>query len=80
MNLGTKLIVSLVTVIILTMMVHGYLSIEQDRENIERELTVGMRGFSRVLQAGLRHMITDKLDFKETHQFVDAAAPRGNIH
>ena len=29
MNLGTKLIVSLVTVIILTMMVHGYLSIEQ---------------------------------------------------
>jgi signal transduction histidine kinase len=80
MNLGTKLIVSLVTVIILTMMVHGYLSIEQDRENIERELTVGMRGFSRVLQAGLRHTITDKLDFKETHRFIDAAAPRGNIH
>lgn len=53
MNLGTKLIISLVAVIVLTMAVHGYLSIDQDRENIERELTVGMRGFSRVLQAGL---------------------------
>src|SRR5262249_7144651 len=59
---------------------HGYLSIDQDRENIERELTVGMRGFSRVLQAGLRHTITEELDFKEMQRFIDAAAPRGNIH
>src|SRR5262245_63618 len=80
MNLRNKRINSLVTVIFLTMMVHGYLSIEQDRENIERELTVGMRGFSRVLQAGLRHTITEKLDLKEMHRFLDAAAPRGNIH
>ena len=80
MNLGTKLIVSLVAVIVLVMAVHGYLSIQQDQENIERELTVGMRGFARILQAGLRQTIADKLDLKETHRFIDTAAPRGNIH
>jgi signal transduction histidine kinase len=80
MNLGTKLILSLVAVIVLVMAVHGYLSIQQDQENIERELTVGMRGFARVLQAGLRQTIADKPDLKETHRFIDTAAPRGNIH
>jgi two-component system NtrC family sensor kinase len=80
MNLGTKLIVSLITVIVLIMTVHGYLSIQQDQENIERELTVGMRGFARILQAGLRQTIVDKPDLKETHRFIDTAAPRGNIH
>jgi signal transduction histidine kinase len=79
MNLGTKLIVSLVTIIIVIMTVHGYLSIQQDRESIERELSVGMRGFSRLLQAGLTAS-ADKLDLKETRQFIDTAAPRGNIH
>src|SRR5882724_11138489 len=80
MNLGTKLIVSLVAVIVLVMAVHGYLSIQQDQENIERELTVGMRGFGRILQAGLRQTIADKYDLKETHRFIDTAAPRGNTH
>ena len=80
MNLGTKLIVSLVAVIVLVMAVHGYLSIQQDQENIERELTVGMRGFARILQAGLRQTIVDKPDLRETHRFIDTAAPRGNIH
>jgi two-component system NtrC family sensor kinase len=80
MNLGTKLILSLVAVIVLVMAVHGYLSIQQDQENIERELTVGMRGFARILQAGLRQTIADKPDLKETHRFIDTAAPRGNIH
>ncbi len=80
MNLGTKLIVSLVTVIVLIMTVHGYLSIQQDQESIKRELSVGMRGFSRVLQAGLSRTLADKLDLKETQQFIDTAAPRGNIH
>jgi two-component system, NtrC family, sensor kinase len=79
MNLGTKLIVSLVAVIVVIMTVHGYLSIQQDRESIERELSVGMRGFSRLLQAGLTAS-ADKLDLKETQQFIDTAAPRGNIH
>ena len=60
MNLGTKLIVSLVSVIVVIMTVHGYLSIQQDRESIERELSVGMRGFSRLLQAGLNSS-ADKL-------------------
>jgi hypothetical protein len=80
MNLGTKLIVSLVAVIVLIMTVHGYLSIQQDQESIKRELSVGMRGFSRVLQAGLSRTLADKLDLKETQQFIDTAAPRGNIH
>ena len=80
MNLGTKLIVSLVTVIVLIMTVHGYLSIQQDQESIKRELSVGMRGFSRVLHAGLSRRLADKLDLKETQQFIDTAAPRGNIH
>jgi signal transduction histidine kinase len=80
MNLGTKLIVSLVTVIVLTMTVHGYLSIQQDQENIKRELSVGMRGFSRILQSGLGHTLVDKANPKATQQFIDTAAPRGNIH
>lgn len=80
MNLGTKLIVSLVTVIVLTMTVHGYLSVQQDQENIKRELSVGMRGFSRILQAGLGHTLADKASLKATQQFIDTAAPRGNIH
>lgn len=80
MNLGTKLIVSLVTVIVLTMTVHGYLSIQQDQENIKRELSVGMRGFSRILQAGLGRTLADKTNPKATQQFIDTAAPRGNIH
>jgi two-component system, NtrC family, sensor kinase len=79
MNLGTKLIISLVFVIVVIMTAHGYLSMQQDQENIERELSVGMRGFSRLLQAGLSSS-ADKLDLKETQQFIDTAAPRGNIH
>ena len=70
MNLGTKLIVSLVTVII-RMMVHGYLSIEQDRENIERELTVGMRGFP-----GFCKQVAAVASLTSGNtQFIDAAAP-----
>jgi len=79
MNLGTKLIVSLVSVIVIIMTVHGYLSIQQDRESIERELRVGMGGFSRLLQAGLSSS-ADKLGLGETQHFIDTAAPRGNIH
>jgi signal transduction histidine kinase len=80
MNLGTKLIVSLVTVIVLTMTVHGYLSVQQDQDNIKREVSVGMRGFSRVLQAGLSDTVSNKVAPKATQQFIDTAAPRGNIH
>ncbi|HEY7317578.1 MAG TPA: ATP-binding protein [Candidatus Binatia bacterium] len=80
MNLGTKLIVSLVTVVVLTMTVHGYLSIQQDQETIKRELTVGMRGFSRLLQAGLNQTFAEHADRAATQKFIDTAAPRGNIH
>ena len=74
MNLGTKLIVSLVTVIIL-MMVHGYLSIEQDRENIERELTVGMRGFPGFYKQDCAARLPTSLTSRKHTQFIDAAAP-----
>ena len=80
MNLGTKLIISLVTVVVLTMTVHGYLSIEQDQESIKRQLSVGMRGFSRIVQAGLSQTLADKADLKTIQRFIDTAAPRGNIH
>ncbi len=80
MNLGTKLIVSLVTVVVLTMAVHGYLSIQQDQESIKRELSVGMRGFSRLLQSGLNQTFAEHADRAATQKFIDTAAPRGNIH
>ena len=80
MNLGTKLITSLVAVIVLIMTVHGYLSIQQDQEGIKRELSVGMRGFSRILQAGLSRTLASKADLNAVQQFIDTAAPRGNIH
>ncbi|HZD41275.1 MAG TPA: ATP-binding protein [Terriglobales bacterium] len=80
MNLGTKLIISLVTVVVLIMTVHGYLSIQQDQESIKRQLSVGMRGFSRIVQAGLSQTLADKADPQVTQRFIDTAAPRGNIH
>jgi hypothetical protein len=44
MRLGTKLVLCLVLTLIATMLVHGYLIIQQDRENILREMRVGMTG------------------------------------
>lgn len=80
MKLGTKLIVSLVIVVIVTMTIHGYLSIQQERESVERELRVGMRGFARVLQATLRHLYAERRDLTGTQEFIDIAGPKGNIH
>ena len=80
MRLGTKLILSPVTTIIVTMFVHGYLSIRQDKENIARESQVGMRGLTRAVQTGLKNFYADLHDLKATQNFVDAVGPRGNIH
>jgi signal transduction histidine kinase len=80
MKLGTKLIIFLVMTVILTMTVHGYLSIQQDQENVQREIRVGMRGFTRAIQAGLRHFYADLRDLPATQDFVDAVGTRGNIH
>ncbi|MBI2088926.1 MAG: HAMP domain-containing protein [Deltaproteobacteria bacterium] len=80
MKLGTKLIVYLVGVVVLTMLVHGYLSVRQDRENLVSEIRVGMRGFSRAIEAALRDLYADNHDLKATQEFVDRVGPRGNIH
>ena len=80
MKLGTKLIVFLVVTVIITMTVHGYLSIQQDQENVAREIRVGMRGFTRAIHASLKHFYVDRRDFEATQNFVDAVGPRGNIH
>ena len=80
MKLGTKLIVSLVVIILVTMTVHGYLSIQQDRENVTREIRVGMRGFSRAIRSALRNLYADRHNLDATQEFADAVGPRGNIH
>ncbi len=80
MNLGTKLIVSLVAAIVVIMTAHGYVSIQQDQENVERELRVGMRAFSRTVQFQLSRSYGAQRDLKSTQQYLDITAPRGNIH
>jgi len=80
MKLGTKLILFLVTTLVVTMLGHGYLSIQQDRENILREMRVGMMGLSRSIQAALRYMYGDAGDVQATQNFIDSVARQGNIH
>ena len=80
MRLGTKLVLCLVLTLIATMLVHGYLSIQQDRENILREMRVGMRGLSRSIQAALRYIYGEERDVKATQNFIDGVAGSGNIH
>lgn len=80
MKLGTKLIVFLVVIILVTMSIHGYLSVQQDQENVMREIRVGMRGFSRAIHAALRDMYGDHQNFGATQDFANTVGPRGNIH
>ena len=80
MKLGTKLILCLVAILIVTMLGHGYLSIQQDRENILREMRVGMMGLSRSIQAALRYMYGDAHDIKATQSLIDGIGRTGNIH
>jgi two-component system, NtrC family, sensor kinase len=80
MKLGTRLIVSLVVTILVTMTVHGYLSIQQDRENVTREIRVGMRGFSRAIHSALRDLYADGHNLQATQEFANTVGPRGNIH
>jgi len=80
MKLGTKLIVCLVTTLIVTMLGHGYLSIQQDRENIVREMRVGMMGLSRSIQVALRYIYGDERDIKATQRLIDGVGRAGNIH
>jgi len=80
MKLGTKLVISLAATVVVTMTIHGYLSVSQDRENLIRELRVGMRGFSRAVQAALGDIYGDDQDLKSTQEFIDRVGPKGNIH
>ena len=80
MKLGTKFILCLVATLIVTMLGHGYLSIQQDRANILREMRVGMVGLSRSIQAALRYMYGDAGDVPATQKFIDGVARQGNIH
>ena len=80
MRLGTKLILSLVVTLVITMSIHGYWSIQQDRENMVREMRVGMVGLSRSIQAALVYMYGEERDLKATQQFIDIIGRAGNIH
>ncbi len=80
MKLGTKLIIYMVGTVILTMIIHGYLTIQQDKENVTREIRVGMRGFTRAIQGTLRHFYGDLKNLEATQQFIDTVGPSDNIH
>jgi signal transduction histidine kinase len=80
MTLGTKLIICLVATLIATMLVHGYLSVRQDRENIVREMRVGMMGLSRSVQAALQSIYGDEGGVAATQRFIDGVGRPGNIH
>lgn len=80
MKLGTKLTLSLILSVILTMTIHGYLSVQQEEEEAMREIHVGMRGFTRAVQSMLVHFYADKQDLSSTLRFLNTVAPRGNIH
>ena len=60
----------LAATLIVTMLGHGYLSIQQDRENLLREMRVGMIGLSRSIQAALRYMYGDASDIKATQSLI----------
>jgi signal transduction histidine kinase len=80
MKLGTKLILSLVATLVMIMAVHGYWSIQQDRENTLREMRVGMIGLSRSIQAALRYIYSNERDINATQRFIDNIGRSGNIH
>jgi len=80
MKLGTKLALSLILSVILTMAVYGYLSVQQEEEETIREVRVGMGGFTRAVQSVLTHFYADNHDLPGTRKFINSVAPRGNIH
>lgn len=80
MKLGTKLILYLVGTIVIAMTIHGYLSIQQDMENLSREVRVGMRGLSRATQAALAQTYSSGRSLAATQEIVNKIGPKGNIH
>ncbi|HEX9879239.1 MAG TPA: ATP-binding protein [Candidatus Binatia bacterium] len=80
MKLGISLTIYLVGAVFCTMVVFGYLSIQQDRENLVRELRLGMAGFSEAVQEGLGDIFADQGDLPATQDFIDRLGPSENIH
>lgn len=80
MKLGTKLVIWLIAIVVVTMAVHGYLSIQQDEANVLREVRVGMRGFTRAVQAVLQERYIERKNFGGIQPFLDAVGPKNNIH
>jgi two-component system NtrC family sensor kinase len=80
MKLGTRLVVWLIATVVITMAIHGYLSIQQDEANVAREIRVGMRGFTRSVQAALQERYADHQNFNGIQPFLDAVGPKNNIH
>jgi HAMP domain-containing protein len=80
MKLGTKIIVLLVLTVAGTMTVHGYLSIEQDRENIMRGMRLGMRSFAQAVRSALTDFYANNQNISAMREFARSIAPRGNIH
>ena len=80
MKLGTKLIAWLIAIVVVTMAIHGYLSIQQDQANVDREIRVGMRGFTRAVQAALRSEEAEHRNFNGIQPFLNAVGPKNNIH
>jgi two-component system, NtrC family, sensor kinase len=80
MKLGTKLVLLLMITVMVTMLIHGYLSIRQDRENIVREMRVGMMGLSRSIQAALQYIYAEEGGIAAAQKFVDGVGRPGNIH
>jgi signal transduction histidine kinase len=80
MKLGTKLIAYLVGTVVLAMAIYGYVSIEQDKENLKTEIRMGMGGFARSVQAALNDLYGNKQDLKTLQAFIDRVGPGDNIH
>src|SRR5262245_453915 len=80
MKLGTKLILYLVGTVIVVMSVHAYFSIQQDKDDLSREIRVGMRALSRAVEArfidpGAADSVRNSAGLQE---FVDRVGPQGN--
>ena len=80
MRLGTKLIVGLVSTLVIIMLGHGYLSLQQDRENMTREMRVGMLGLARTVRVALQHAYGDESNLRASQSLIDGIGRPGNIH
>ena len=62
------------------MLVHGYLSLRQDQENMTREMRVGMIGLARTVRVALQHAYGDEGNLRASQSLIDGIGRPGNIH